>query len=264
MQRKVVTAADFKPPRPIADDDFEAICTTNKILASERMMVRDYLAHVVAEFGKAIESNADLPSRQVDRKAIESAIKSIRLAQHWLKRRAGTAGQRGLRDAGRVLAPALTVAWMRQRFPDHAPDAVLWPPYEGMRSPARQPARPVEVDELTLDGRIESMRLLGADAIVALLDDIAGALDAARRAIVKLPKGRKSLKMRAYMLAALAELWCRLGRRPTSGDGSQFGAFSEGVFEAVGWPPEGTTAELPKAIKLWRKLYQRDLATGGC
>jgi hypothetical protein len=42
-------------------------------------------------------------------------------------------------------------------------------------------------------------------------------------------------------------LWCRLGRSPTSGLNSNFGAFCGGVFEAIGWPTEEGHAESPTA-----------------
>jgi hypothetical protein len=81
-------------------------------------------------------------------------------------------------------------------------------------------------------------------------------LDDARRHIVELPKGRKPLEYRNYLMAALAELWCRLGRQPTSGARSQFGEFCECVFVALGWPTEGVNAALSDAIAAWRDHYR--------
>jgi hypothetical protein len=88
-----------------------------------------------------------------------------------------------------------------------------------------------------------------------LLSDIIGALEEARRAIVRLPTGRKPLEDRKYMMAALAEAWHRLGRKPSTGIRSRFGSFCEAVFDAIGWPTEGVNAALPDAIKIWRTLY---------
>jgi hypothetical protein len=110
--------------------------------------------------------------------------------------------------------------------------------------------------ELPLADRIAFMERRSGAAIAALLDDIAAALDDGRRAIVQLPDGRRPLQRRAYLLAALAELWRRLGRRPTTGDTSKFGDFAEAVIEAIGWPTEGVNAALPEAIALSRRLYR--------
>ena len=97
---------------------------------------------------------------------------------------------------------------------------------------------------------------LGGAAIAKLLADVITALEDGHRLIVRLPDGRKPLTHRAYMLAALAQLWHRLGRRPTSGANSRFGVFCEAVFEAIGWPTEGVNSALPSAIKLSRRLYR--------
>jgi hypothetical protein len=111
------------------------------------------------------------------------------------------------------------------------------------------------MEDLSLDERIEFMEQRGGKVVPMLLRDIIAALEDGRRAIVQLPDGRKPLKNRAYMLAALAEAWHRLGRRPTSGINSRFGCFCEAVFEAIGWPTEGVNAALADTKKLWRTLY---------
>ena len=56
-------------------------------------------------------------------------------------------------------------------------------------------------------------------------------MEEAHRHIVQLLNGREPLEYRNYLMAALAELWWRLGKRPTSGMGSKFGAFCEAAFE---------------------------------
>ena len=99
------------------------------------------------------------------------------------------------------------------------------------------------------------MEQRGGEALSALLGDITAALGDGLSTIVQLPDGRKPLKNREFMLAALAEGWRRLGRKPTSGIRSKFGEFCEAVFDAIGWPTEGVNAALADAKNRWKKLY---------
>jgi len=259
MTRKVVRAADLKPPCLISDDDFAALCATHKIKTSEHSAIRGFLIEVTAEFGNAMRETRTLPARKADRLAVVRAIADLRRAQHQLQRRTGPAGAAGLRAAGRDIASAIPVSWMRRHFADDpaVPAAVHWPTDDRSgRTPARVPARRMDADDLSLDERVGFMGRHGAEAIAALIGDIMGALENGRRAIVHLPPGRKPLEYRAYMLAALAELWYRLGRQPKSGINSQYGSFAEAVCDAIGWPSEGVNSALPDAIRLWRRLYR--------
>ncbi len=259
MRRRVVRAADLKPPRQISDEDFDAICATSALPMNEQAMVRNLLDEVAVGFGEAISDRAKLPARQADRLAIERVVKDIRCAQRRLKRTPGPAGRLGLRVASGGIGPIVAASWMRTRFPseDDAPAPFYWPPEDSaIRQPSRSPYRPTDVDELSLGARIGFMERHAGKAIEALLGDLAGELEAGRRAIVQLPDGRKPLEHRKYLLAALAEVWHRLGRQPTGGITSQFGAFCEAVFAAIAWPTDGVDAALPDAIKLWRQLYR--------
>ena len=259
MRRKIVRAADLKPPRKISDEDLDAICRTSAVAMNHHAMLRDFLDEVAATFGEAIAVEMKAPNREADRLAINRLIRDIRTAKQRLKRTAGPAGRVGLRVAGRRIAPIVAASWMRDRFPGDGatPDPYYWPPDDrAIRRQSRLPSRPTDVDELSLGARIGFMEQRAGAAIAVLLGDIADALEAGRRAIVQLPDGRKPLEHRKYLLAALAELWHRLGRRPTSGRNSKFGAFSEAVIEAIGWPTEGVNSALPEAKALWRKLYR--------
>jgi hypothetical protein len=115
-----------------------------------------------------------------------------------------------------------------------------------------------DADNVTVGHRVEFMEQHSGAAFVAVLRDLNEALLRGRAAILDVP-GRKKLKHRDYMLAALAELWHRLGRTPASGD-SSFAAFCEVVLASIGWPTSGTKSALPSAIKLWRLRYRRPSA----
>ena len=89
----------------------------------------------------------------------------------------------------------------------------------------------------------------------ALLGEIEIVLKIARGMIPLLPGGkggRLPLTHRGHMIANLAQCWRSLGRRPTSGPNSSFTAFSEAVFEAIGWPTDGVQAAVPDALMLLR------------
>ena len=162
-----------------------------------------------------------------------------------LNQRGGPAGLLALRRAGHILASTLygpldDIPWLEGYIPS--------------RPPIRERAPQAYVDEL--QRRVQFMEQHGGEAIVELLRDLNGALENGRRSIIRLPSGRKPLTHRSYLLAALAELWHRLDRRPTTGVRSRFGEFCEAVFVAIGWSTEGVNSALPDAINLWRSRYR--------
>jgi hypothetical protein len=115
---------------------------------------------------------------------------------------------------------------------------------------------PINVEDLSLNDRIYFATNRGGDVLVAILEELAQALDDSRRRIVELPDGRKPLESRNYLMAALAQLWHQIGKKPTPGKRSNFGLFCEDVFAAIGWPVDGVNAALADAIETWRQLYQ--------
>ncbi len=259
MVRNVARAVDFGPPRGISDESFELICRTNAISADHRAATRARLDEITTAFAKAISDQSARPRRADDRVAFQRMVKSLHEARDCLRRLLGPAGQHGLRVAGRRIAPVITVGWIRKHFGNDraVPNAIVWPPGADGRDDLRSPLRPIDAEDLSLAQRIVFAEYRAADIFVAMIADIAEALDSGRRAIVQLPRGRNPLESRTYLLAALAELWYGLGRRPTMGLNSKFGAFSETVFEAIGWPTDEVISALPDAIADWRRLYRR-------
>jgi hypothetical protein len=247
MVQRVVRAADLEPPRQISRDDFDNICGTFKIRRQQQDEVRNLLSELVEGFGAAIVQDRSFP-------ALKNAIDHLRRAQIRLKEKKGPAGLRALKLAGRIVAEAISDAWLRKRFPndfvevspaDYDP-LPLWPLATDFLS---------EMENRSLGNRIDFMSRHGGAAINKLLSDEIAALEKGLRFIIGLPDGRRPLRHRAYMLAALAEIWRRIGRQPKSGN-SQFGSFCEALFEAIGWPTEGVKSALPDAIRLWRSLYR--------
>jgi hypothetical protein len=254
MTRRVVRALDIRSPRPISSENFELIYRTFRIPAEQQEKVRDFLANAVAQFGELTAREHTVPTRKSDRLAITRIIQHMRRAQYLLKHEMGPAGLRALRLSGRQIAPAISDAWLQSWFPND-----FEPPMPAARNPLRPSYRDsdrlTEAENLLLDYRVEFLGRWGSIAIPKLLADQINGLENGRRLIVSLPDGRTPLKIRAYMLAALAELWRKIGRRPTSGN-SQFGSFCEAIFDAIGWPTEGVKSALPAAIKLRGRLYR--------
>jgi hypothetical protein len=258
MTRRVVRALNLKPPRPISSENFDLICRTSQIPTGQQEKVRDFLASAVAGFEELIARERRLPSRKSNRRAITRAINHLRRAEYLLKQKMGPAGLRALRLSGRQIAPAISDAWLHSRFPNdfEPPSQLYWRTgYNPLRPSLRDSDWLSESENRLLDYRVGFMERWGSLAIPKLLADQISGLENGRRLIVHLPGGRTPLRNRAYMLAALAELWGKIGRRPASGN-SQFGSFCEAVFEAIGWPTEGVKSALPDAIKLRRRLYR--------
>jgi hypothetical protein len=259
MSRSVVRATALPPPRKIDDADFENLCRTFGIAEAQRQEAREFLDDCAAAFAEAIRRQRALPARKEDRLNIQRAVREIQSAARLLNQAKGPAAQSGLRVVGRRIGRLVSAPWLRRRFPDDrmAPRAYYWPHEDQFgRPPAGEPAHPVDVEDLSVDDRIYFATRRGRDLITVILAEIAQALDEARRHIVELPHGRMPLQYRNYLMAALAQLWRHLGRRPTSGTKSQFGAFCESAFDALGWPTEGVNAALPDAIATWRQLYR--------
>jgi hypothetical protein len=258
MTRKVIRAVDLEPPGPISNEDFELICRVFQIPKEQRDGVRDFLADAVAGFREVMGRERTLPSRKEDRLALTRAIDRLRQAENLLKQIKGPAGRRALRLAGRQIAPAVSNAWLQRRFPNdlEAPSETRPPAdYSPLRPSLRDADWLREAENRLLDYRVDFMERRGGTAIAKLIADEITVLEEGRRLIVHLPDGRRPLTHRRYMLAALAHLWRRLGRRPTSG-ASSFGAFCEVVFRAIGWPTKGVNSALPSAITLSRRLYR--------
>jgi hypothetical protein len=253
MTSKIITAGEFSLPRKIDDESFLHICHDFQIGKEERQEVREYLDNCVTEFGRMLSRHQGLPDRRGDRLNIERAERELKKAHRWLSAAKGPIARSGLRAAGRRTGRLVSASWMRWRFPTHplAPTARYW------NDISARSDRPLDIEDLSLDDRVYFAANCSRDLILAILAEIAQALDDARRRIVELPGGRKPLELRSYLMANLAELWQLLGRRPTMGRNSQFGNFCESVLAGIGWPSDGVNAALPDAIATWRQGFHR-------
>jgi hypothetical protein len=257
-EQRVVRAIHFKPPQPMSGSDFDLICSTFKIQRQHQNELRNFFADVVTVFRAAIADESSLPSRENDRVDIARAINLLREAQMLLKKKKGPAGLRAFELTGQQIAPALAGSWLQSHFPNEfkAPTEVNPPAdYDPLR--LRDADWLSERENRSLDFRVDFVMRHGGATITKLLSDEIMALESGHRLIIRLPPGRHPLKHRIYLLSALAELWRRIGRPPTTGKNSEFGSFCEAVFETIGWPTDGVNSALWDAINLSRTLYPK-------
>lgn len=254
MVRSVVRAAALPLPRRIDNQSFANICHDFGISEDRRQEVREFLDECVTAFAKVISTQRGLPTRRDDRLNITPAAREIRNAARLLNLARGPAARSGLPVAGRRIGPLVAAPWLRWRFPNDplVPDTRYW---DDSSARLLVSGLPVDVEDLSLDDRISFATRRSRDLITTILAELAQALDDSCRRIIDLPDGRKPLEMRTYLMAALAQLWQRLNKKPTPGRRSEFGQFCENVFSALGWPTDGVNAALPGAIAKWRELY---------
>jgi hypothetical protein len=261
-------AQDFKAPRPPSDEDFEAICETFEIGKTCREDLREFLLNFVEAFADLIGSRKLSPDRRADRDALQDVLRSIRAAQKKIPKKIGPGGRRGLRALGRSIGPALSARWLREQFPgdSFAPQPqVLFEHHPGGRPSVRIPIRSMmptscDVEEVSIEARILCVSHKPLETTRALLNLLERGLTQALQEMLHLPGargGRHPLDHRKYGLVNLARAWHKLGRQPTSGVKSQFLAFSEAIFAAIGWPTNGLASAIPAAITHWKNLSQK-------
>jgi hypothetical protein len=255
MIRSVVRAAALPPPHAIDDESFRNICRDFRISESHGQEVREFLDECAACFAQVIKKQRSLPTRRNDRLNIEQAARDIRNAARHLNLATGPAAALGLRAAGERIGPLVSAPWLRSHF-SNDPAAPVTRFQDDSTAGSRVPVRPIDVEELSLNDRIYFATHQSRNVIAAILAEIAQALEESRRRIVELPDGRKPLEVRRYLMAALAQLWHQLGRKPTPGGRSKFGQFCEDVFAGFGWPNGGVNAALSDAIATWHRLYR--------
>ena len=266
MASPATRARDIKPPKPLNDEDFEAICGTFKIDKIYTEGLRKFLFNFVETFADLIESKRLSPDLPTDRDSLQEALRSIRAAQKNMPKKIGPGGRRGLRSLGRSIGPALSARWLREQFPGDslAPQQVLFEHHKGARPSAGFPIRSMtdryDVEEMSIEARIQCVSAKPLETTGALLNVLERGLTRALENMLHLPGargGRRPLDHRKYGLVNLANAWHKLGRQPTSGANSQFLAFSEAIFEAIGWSTNGLASAIPAAITHWKNLSKK-------
>jgi len=117
MVSPATRARDIKAPKPLNDEDFEAICRTFKIGTIFTEELREFLCNFVEAFADEIQSRRLSPDLRTDREALKKALGAIRAAQKSTAKKVGPGARRGLRAMGRSIGAALSARWLREQFP---------------------------------------------------------------------------------------------------------------------------------------------------
>lgn len=239
----VVRAADLPPPRRVSDDDFDAICATFKVDRGKQDYMRRHLNEIVDEIAAKVRGKRLRPDRQADRERLRRIHEMIQKARAELESPMGGSAEFGLQCGVPTLVPIVTAHWFRGRL-----SGVIPTEEEIFKDP-----REVEREMFPLAHDFARER--PAEFLSAVLEEVEAALMIARSFLGWVPGargGRRPLTQRRYLIVNLAICWKALGKVPTSGPNSQFTAFCEAVFEAIGWPTTGVEAAIPDALDTWR------------
>jgi len=260
-KRARLRAEDFKIPKMISDEDFNLLCKNSNIDPS--LNTKRRLDGLVKAFIDLM-CNERPRSFASDRKRLSDARSYIKKATAVISK-LGPPGGTALTSISPFIAPMLAAHWMNERFSAdaYAPQK-SWVPSEdaGLRPPMRPPhgARMYFVEEESLQARLEFVYRRPAQTVGAALNDLEKGLVAALRALDLLPGargGQKPLVYRHDLIVNLAEIWDDMGKQVSSTENSEFISFCTGVAVLIGWPEEGMGAAIPKAIKDWRNLCQK-------
>jgi hypothetical protein len=263
--RKRKRASDFPPPKAIDDTDFDAICATFRILKRQKEVVRDFLDKLVDIFADHMKGKRLEPHFSADKDNLEAALGYILKGLDKL-RKIGPRGQRAMRSISPYIGPMVAAQWLRDNFPDDdlVPDQVAAPEQHSslsLRAPLRGDR--YDIEQLSLDGRKTFVRARPGKTLVAVLTEIERGLAVAiadRTKVLSRAKGGPvPLQDRDLVLKNLCTIWSQLDRELIAGNKSDFGAFCEAIFVAIGWPTNSVNDDaLREAIRDWHNLPQKD------
>jgi hypothetical protein len=130
--------------------------------------------------------------------------------------------------------------WLSEKFPfdELLPAEIV---YGDPEPPTVKQVSPHQCSEFTSRRRVP--------VLSALLGEVGLVLTMADKMMPLIPGsggkgGQRPLVQRQCMLANLATCWHTLGKTPTAGPESDFTAFCEGVFDAIGWPTDSVLVAL--------------------
>jgi hypothetical protein len=258
---KRMRADGFPIPKKMSSEDFDLLCRNFHIPLSSRNSAREQLDNIVRQFADWMIKDRKQPDRNADRDRLETALSCIEKATDKLNK-LGPSGRLAFKAISRTVAPMLSAKWINENFSDddYAPRKSRLPVANlGLRTPARSPMRGAEyfIEEHSLEARLQFVSHQPANTAGVTLTAITDGVREALRRIELEPGsqgGRKPFIHRRYLLMNLAEMWDRLGSQVSTGPQSNFANFCEFVAESIGWPTEGISSAIAKAIGDWRNL----------
>jgi len=257
-----LSSSDFRLPKTITHSDFYEICRTSHIQSLHQVNTKKRLDELVKEFRKRMKANLQHPSRKSDRQRIKNAISFMEKAADRIDL-LGPSGLRAIRTISDTVAPMLAAQWLNQKFPDddYAPQRSALPVTSGLRELLRTPLRQPEyfIEEKSFEARLEFVQQRPIKTTKTILREIKQGLEAALRSLDLQPRskgGQEPLTYRHYLIINLAEIWEKCGGKVVGTSTSDFASFCEAVAESIGWPTDGMSSEIPKALKDWRNLLK--------
>jgi hypothetical protein len=254
--------ADFPAPKKISASNFDEICGTFKIPTSHHTTTKKRLDELVAEFDAWMKGEKLQPDRASDRDRLETALANTEKAANQIGK-LGPSGRRATRVMSASVAPMLAAQWLNERFPDDdlTPRRSKLPPAQGSRRSIPQRGPEYFIEETSIEARMEFVQRRSVETTVAALNEIIGGLERSIRSLGLQPGsqgGRHPLRYRRYLIINLAEIWHDLEYKISSSANSPFASFCEAVAVSIGWPADGMSSDIPKAIRDWRNLTQKN------
>jgi hypothetical protein len=261
---KPLRKADFPAPKKISALDFDELCETFKIPTFHRATTKTALDDLVIEFNAWMKGEKLQPDRASDRDRLKTALADTKKAAELISK-LGPSGRRAFRVISASVAPMLAARWLNERFPDDdlAPQRTKLPA-QGSRTAMRTPLRGPEyfIEEESIEARIRFVQHCSVETTIAALNEIMTGLERSIQSLNLQPGsrgGRTPLTYRRYLIINLAEIWYRnLGYEISTSANSPFAGFCEVIAVSIGWSAHGTSSDIPKAIRDWRNLSQKN------
>jgi hypothetical protein len=238
---RVVRASDLALPKQPTQKYFSDICYMFRIPPDARQKFRERLDSLVSETAKHMRNGRNPQNRKAERESLKRVGSQLGKIETELQR-LGPFARLAHISITPYIAPMVSWTWLREKVP--------------MASHVT-PIRAVDGVGLKIfDARHAVIERRSIDAAYSIFHELKAGYGAALSAIKQqrgAKGGRQPLAYRRYFIIHLALLWRETGKEVSGGLKSDFVAFVQQVIEAIGWPPHGVAAEVPKALRHLRR-----------
>jgi histone H3/H4 len=237
----VVRASDLALPKQPTQKYFRDICYIFRIPADARQKFRERLDSLVSETAKDMRNGRIPQNRKAERESLKRVCSQLGKIETELQR-LGPFARLAHISITPYIAPMVSWTWLREKVPmaNHV-----------------TPIRAVDGVGLKIfDARHAVIERRSIDAACSIFHELKAGYGAALSAIKQqrgAKGGRQPLDYRRYFIINLALLWRETGKEVSGGPKSDFVPFVQQVIEAIGWPPHGVAAEVPKALRHLRR-----------
>lgn len=232
--QRVVRLSSLPIPKQITESVFRELCLTFKISEKWRPFLRERLDTLVTEFAKMMREEKRKPDRRQDRERLERVRRRLKEIETDIQN-LGPAGRHAHILITPHIARMLSWTWLVKKVP--------------LGSHMRPLGDVNDVDS-KFDARVVLIERRDGEVMCAILSQLRTGYETVLAAFPK--GGRQPLHHRRFVIINLACFWEAMSRLVSTSPKSDFVAFAEQVVEAIGWPPDGVAAEVPKAMRYWR------------